>query len=93
MVIVTIDRRPKNLILDQVTVNNSDGACSAVRHLAEQGHTQIGFIYGLPKISTSSERLNGFRLAVQSHGLYVDPSGSKKATFAGKMASNEISYG
>ncbi len=73
LVIVAIDRCPRNLKSDRVTVNNVEGAYNAARHLIEQGHTKIGFINGLPKISTAYERLLGFEQAMKSYNLPVNP--------------------
>jgi LacI family transcriptional regulator len=73
LVIVAIDRCPKNLKIDRVTVTNVEGAQTAVRHLVDQGHTKIGFITGLPKISTAFERRQGFELAMKAHNLPVKP--------------------
>lgn len=81
MVIVAIDRCPRNLKIDRVTVNNIEGAQTAVRHLVEQGHTKIGFINGLPKISTAYERLQGFEQAMKVHDLPVNPQWVQQGNF------------
>jgi LacI family transcriptional regulator len=81
MRIVAIDRVPKNLKIDRVTVNNIDGIQQAVKHLVEQGHTKIGFIAGLARISTSYERQAGFELGMQAHGLQIHPEWMKNGIF------------
>jgi LacI family transcriptional regulator len=73
MVLVAIDRVPCNLKIDRVTVNNLDGARAAVRHLVEQGHTDIGFIGGLVDISTAAERLSGYEQEMKAQNLTVHP--------------------
>ena len=81
MVIVAIDRCPKNFKTDRVTVNNIEGAQTAVRHLIEQGHTRIGFINGLPKISTAYERLQGFEQEMKANYLPVNPQWIQQGNF------------
>jgi DNA-binding LacI/PurR family transcriptional regulator len=81
MLIVTIDRYPRNLKLDRVTVNNIEGAQTAVRHLIDQGHTRIGFITGLPKISTAYERQMGFEQAMKANNLPVNPQWIQQGDF------------
>jgi DNA-binding LacI/PurR family transcriptional regulator len=81
MLIVAIDRIPRNLKIDRVTVNNLDGSHSAVNHLVEQGHTKIGFIAGLPKISTSYERQLGFEQSMKAHGLEIHPEWVQNGLF------------
>ena len=81
LVIIAIDRCPKNLKIDRVTVNNVEGAQTAVRHLVDQGHTKIGFITGLPNISTAYERLQGFELAMKAHNLPVNPQWLQEGDF------------
>jgi len=81
LVIVAIDRCPKDLKIDRVTVNNIEGAQTAVRHLVEQGHTKIGFITGLPRISTAYERLQGFEQAMKIHNLPLNPQWVQQGDF------------
>jgi len=73
MVIVAIDRCPKNLAIDRVTVNNVSGVNAAVDHLVKLNHTRIGFITGLDRISTSYERYQGFDEGMKRHHLPIDP--------------------
>jgi LacI family transcriptional regulator len=52
-------------------VDNQQGIFCAVQHLAELGHTSIAMLNGEPQSRVSSERLNGFRLAMAHLGLPV----------------------
>jgi LacI family transcriptional regulator/LacI family repressor for deo operon, udp, cdd, tsx, nupC, and nupG len=45
-----------------------------MEHLIGLGHRRIGFIEGLPQLSTSRERLQGYRQALEEHGISFDPS-------------------
>jgi LacI family transcriptional regulator len=44
-----------------------------VRHLAELGHTRIGLVAGLPGLSTTVERITGYRTGLHHSGLPFDP--------------------
>jgi len=71
--VVFIDRRVPARA-DVVVVDNALGAREVVRHLIGLGHRRIGVITGLPKISTSEERLAGYQSALQGAGLRSDPA-------------------
>lgn len=42
-------------------------------HLAGHGHRRVALLAGLDGLSTTAERIQGFRQAVQQHGLDADP--------------------
>jgi LacI family transcriptional regulator len=52
-----------------VMSDNVAGSRSAVRHLAELGHTRIGFIGGLPFTRPATDRLLGYRAELAERGL------------------------
>ena len=59
----------------QVDVDNRRAARQAVEHLIERGHRRIGCITNAPLVYTSSsDRLAGYRDALEEHGLTFDPS-------------------
>ncbi|HEV8309159.1 MAG TPA: LacI family DNA-binding transcriptional regulator [Methylomirabilota bacterium] len=70
--LVFIDRRVPTLPADAVVVDNVAGARQAVAHLAALGHRRIGAITGLPQISTTLERIQGYRDALAGTGIPVD---------------------
>ena len=72
--IVCVDRRLPKATLDTVVADNVSGAHAAVDHLLRIGHRRVGFVGGRPEISTSRERLEGYRLALDEHGVAFDPS-------------------
>lgn len=74
MSVVAIDRKPNNLEVDTVTVDNAEGIQNATSYLIELGHHRIGCLIGLPRLSTSQERLAGYLAAHQQAGREVDPS-------------------
>ncbi|HEV7813597.1 MAG TPA: LacI family DNA-binding transcriptional regulator [Janthinobacterium sp.] len=57
---------------DQVGVENIEPMADALTHLAGHGHARIGFVSGLPGLSTSEERLDGYRLGLRQAGLAFD---------------------
>ncbi len=71
--LVLLDRTVRGLGVDSVTVDNQGGARQAVDHLIEHGHRRIGFISDGPDISSSAERVDGYREALSAAGIAVDP--------------------
>lgn len=67
--VVFVDRRVNGCPLDTVTVASYQALYQGVTHLIESGHRRIGFITGLPRISTTVERLQAYRDAMTQHGL------------------------
>lgn len=53
----------------EVIVDNLHGALAATEHLIGLGYQRIGFINGIPEIQASRDRLRGYRLALQEHGI------------------------
>ncbi|MEU2073461.1 MULTISPECIES: LacI family DNA-binding transcriptional regulator [unclassified Streptomyces] len=67
--------RPAGLIdADAVLSDSFGGARDGVAHLIAHGHRRIGFIGDRPGIHTASERLRGYRTAMEDAGLPVDDS-------------------
>lgn len=60
--------------IPSVDVDNVRGAIQAVRHLLALGHRRIGLITNAPLAYTSSrQRLDGYRQALEDAGLTYDP--------------------
>jgi len=66
---VFIDRRPRGVDADSVTVDNQLGAQLATRHLLAHGHRRIAFISDLVAIETAEQRLRGFSQSMLDAGL------------------------
>jgi LacI family transcriptional regulator len=85
--IVFIDRPPGRIAADTILLDNAGGVRAAVDHLVALGHERIGFIGDLAEIFTASERLRGYRAALEAHGVGEDPAivhlGSHGAESAG----------
>jgi len=71
--VVMLDHVVPGLDLPAVVSDNLGGAHTMTKYLLEQGHRRIGYIRGPSKYWTLSERLAGFLLALQQHGVWPDP--------------------
>jgi DNA-binding LacI/PurR family transcriptional regulator len=71
--VVCVDRRLRRTVVDTVTIDNETGARDATEHLVSLGHRRIGFVVGLPELSTSEERRRGYRMALDAAGIPVEP--------------------
>jgi LacI family transcriptional regulator len=70
--LVLLDRAIRGLGVDSVTVDNHGGAMMAVEHLLGHGHRRIGLVSDEPEISSSAERIDGYRDALAAAGVPVD---------------------
>lgn len=57
---------------DEVCVANVEPTAGLVKHFTDRGHTRIGFISGRAGLSTTTERLAGYRLGLERAGLPFD---------------------
>ena len=58
---------------DSVLVKNAAGAQAAVAHLIGLGHRRVGVVSDSPDITSSAERIDGYRKALRGAGIEVDP--------------------
>lgn len=72
--LVFIDRRLDGFSCPSVLVDNENGAYHAVSHLIRLGHRHVGIVIGLQDVSSTVERLNGYKRALSDHGLPFDPA-------------------
>ncbi|CAM5345677.1 LacI family transcriptional regulator [Streptomyces avidinii] len=71
---VFVDRPAGRIDADVVLSDSFGGAADGVAHLIAGGHRRIGFIGDHPHIHTATERLRGYRAAMESAGLPVSES-------------------
>ncbi|MEU6606134.1 LacI family DNA-binding transcriptional regulator [Streptomyces shenzhenensis] len=57
---------------DQVCAEGAESMALLVAHLAELGHRRIGLVAGLPGLSTTGERITGYRDGLSAAGLPHD---------------------
>jgi LacI family transcriptional regulator len=70
--VVLVDRVPEHTGVDQVGPENVQATSDLVRHLAELGHRRIAMISGPQSVSTSAERVLGYRLGLGRAKLVWD---------------------
>ena len=70
--IVLVDRDLPELGAPAILLDNEGAAWEAVKHLIAGGHRRIAMISGRASISTTTERIAGYRRALQDAGLDVD---------------------
>lgn len=70
--VVLVDRSLPGAPYDAVTVENYQAVFQSVEYLIEKGHKKIGLLTGLPRISTTIERLEAYCDAMKKHHLYSD---------------------
>ncbi len=71
---VFIDRPLPGLNADTVITDNVGGARTGVLHLIAQGHRRIACFTDREELFTTSNRVRGYREALESAGIPVDPS-------------------
>lgn len=71
--LVLMDRAIRGLQVDAVMVDNAGGARTAIEHLLKFGHDRIGVVSDADEISSTAERLRGYRKALRDAGIEPDP--------------------
>jgi LacI family transcriptional regulator len=71
--VVLLDRTPSEAF-DQVASENEEPTARLVEHLAARGHRRIGMVVGKRALSTSEERVQGYRRGLERAGLPADPT-------------------
>jgi LacI family transcriptional regulator len=69
--VLVIDRYLPGTKLPFVTTDNYLGALLATEHFIDMGHRNIACIQGINGISANSERVKGYRDALNKHGIPV----------------------
>jgi len=73
--VVRIEANPKKTgpwPLDNLYVDNAEGAKAGTEYLIELGHRRIAMIAGRPHVATTFERVNAYKRTLRSHGLTID---------------------
>ncbi len=63
--IILLDACMHDEAIPHVYIDNCFGVYTATKHLIEKGHTSIAFITGSMNLSTSKERLRGYKMALE----------------------------
>lgn len=72
--LVSIDRSLFQAGIDAVLVDNVGGARLAVEHLIGLHHRRIGIVTGIAGITTTEERLIGYKQALEAHNIPFEPA-------------------
>jgi LacI family transcriptional regulator len=76
-----------------VDVDNAAGAEIAVEHLVTLDHRRIGFV-GKPTLTSSLDRLNGYKAVLGRHNLTIDPrlimTADSASTASGYRATQDL---
>ena len=67
--IVIINRTIRHKEFDQIHWDNTGGTVSAIDYLVELGHKHIALMRGPDTRRSSEERLTGYRIGLEKHGL------------------------
>lgn len=86
MPIVFFDRITDEIQTHKVTANNYNGAFVATEHLIAQGYQRIAHVTSSPFLSITKERLEGYKAALQKHGLPFVESLVKYCPHGGMIA-------
>lgn len=81
-----IENNFANLPVNQILINNFEGACMAVEHLVSNGHKRICHFMGDPNKQVHLERFNGYSHVMQKHGLFIGPNDIKNIYTNNDMA-------
>ncbi len=70
--VIAIDRPARNVVADAVVLDNRGGAKAATESLITHGHRRIAYVCNPASVYTQSERLRGYRDALQGAGMPID---------------------
>jgi LacI family transcriptional regulator len=71
--VVCLDRVPRGVRVDSVTVDNVAAARDCVNHLLDQGHKRIAVLTGSLLLQNARARLQGYKEALARRHLPIDP--------------------
>jgi LacI family transcriptional regulator len=83
--IVFFDRITDEIDTHKVTANNYLGAFHATEHLIFQGYKKIAHITSSPSLSITTERLKGYKDALQKHNIPFNDSLVKYCNYGGMV--------
>jgi DNA-binding LacI/PurR family transcriptional regulator len=66
--VVFVGRKPTNMQADSVSADNARGTRMAVTHLAGKGHRRIALVNGPAGLTSSAERVAGWKRALRQAG-------------------------
>jgi LacI family transcriptional regulator len=82
---VLVDRKVDGVQADVVTGDSRMGAFQLVKHLIDLGHRDIAMITGFLTTSTARERRDGYRRALEEHGIPFREAWVKETSYMRNM--------
>lgn len=82
--VCVIGQRYEQLAVNTVDADHVDGSRALVGHLIGLGRRRVAFINGPMHYSNSADRLLGYKLALEQHGIAYDPSLVLEGNFSRK---------
>jgi DNA-binding LacI/PurR family transcriptional regulator len=79
--ILCLDRVPRGLSVDSVSIDSRAAAAMGVGHLLSMGHRRIAVVTGPLNLAHERERLSGYRQALQRAGINTQDSLIWASTF------------
>ena len=79
--LVVVDREFNNVVADYVVADNRRGGFLATEHLIQLGHRVIACIAGPSTVTPSAERVIGYRDALKTYRLPIDPKLVRRGDF------------
>lgn len=70
--VVLVDRSLEGCAFDRVTVDTWRGAYLATELLIQRGYRRIAFLGGPSSVSTATDKLAGYRAALEQYGMQAD---------------------
>lgn len=86
--VVYIDRRIESENISWISSDNYQGAYDLIHHMCGGGLKKICFLGGIESISTSKNRLRGYRDALKANGISYDPSLVYQSNYAASAGYN-----
>ena len=90
--LVQINPFDRTAAIPHVCAEDEQGARLAVEHLLQLGHRRIAYLMGPRNLRASFDRLNGYRAALEAHGLAPQPGWIQDSefTFAGGYTATRL---
>ncbi|MBE7684411.1 MULTISPECIES: LacI family DNA-binding transcriptional regulator [Paenibacillus] len=88
--VALIARQLPSLSVHTVSIDDRLGGALAAEHLLQLGHTRFGVVSEPLKVSSSKERVRGFREAVEEAGLALESSQVRESTADIQSAKQEV---
>jgi LacI family transcriptional regulator len=80
--VVFVDRRPRGFEGDCILLDNMKSTYDVTKMFISKGHRRIGLVTGDTQLSTTSERIQGYKNALRDSGLALDESLIKTGSFS-----------